>query len=166
MFIDISLKISNINPHALHALLLEMDLVDFKSRRHGLLGLWPVLYDFNKKRPISCNVSAKIVNPIMNICKMAESEFPNLEKENYTHCSIAIYHRGGFVSKHTDNEKMHLHFRILSISLGDTVDFQLERTLYPLHHGHIVKFDGMRPHSTLPLQGNLRINLTFREWKK
>jgi hypothetical protein len=147
-------------------MLLGCNLVDFNSRQHGLVGLWSAEYNFCKKKPITCCTLSSIVSPIMQISKMAEKEFPSLGNENYSHCSIAIYKKGDFVCMHKDDESSHSHYRILSISLGDTCNFQLGTNKYLLQHGDVLKFNGKTPHRTFPLQGQLRINLTFRVWKR
>lgn len=115
--------------------------------------------------------SPAITHPIFEIARTvlrcAKPDFletlPNL---NFTHCTISKYLTGDALPTHKDDESIHKHFHILSVSFGCSATSQMGGSDYILHHGDAIIFNGLMPHNICAIKGSERINFTFRAWHK
>lgn len=145
----------------------KLEKTVFRRATYAAAGMTQRDYTFGSKVTTS-NCEPKIAGPIMDLCKKAMINLPQsslLLNLDLTHCTISIYTKGQYVPTHTDKEKIHRHFIILSVSFGSTATMILNGKPLRLQHGSALLFNGTFPHSTLPLEDGLRVNFTFRSWK-
>ena len=138
----------------------------FRRTTYAAAGISRRLYSFGSKS-VECCCDQAVVGPIMKLLQIATQELPGssiISNLNLGHCTISIYRQGQFVPVHKDQEAIHKHFDILSISFGSEVIMMLGGKPVSLKHGSALLFNGKIPHSTLPLEGALRVNFTFRSW--
>ena len=158
--------LQNISIEKIMELIKPLPKTIFKRTTYAAAGITRRTYRFGGKRVVCCS-DRSVVDPIMNLLQLATEAHPDsasIRNLNLGHCTISIYGVGQYVPVHKDQEAIHKHFDILSISFGAAATMMLGGKPVNLEHGCAILFNGKVPHSTMPLEGVQRVNFTFRSW--